>query len=443
MACFEPARVHVVGAGLAGLAAATRLRAAGATVELHEAAPSAGGRCRSFADPTLGRTIDNGNHLLLSGNRAALAYLERIGAAASLTGPRDAAFDFMDLESGLRWCVRPNSGLLPWWVLRPGRRVAGTRAPDYLALGRLLRPPRDAAVGDLVNRQSPLFRRFVEPLVTAALNTEAAEASALLVAAVLRRTLLRGAAHCRPLIARDSLGASFVDPALRCLREAGVPVHFNHRLRRVLIAEGRIEGLDFGARQVTLGPGDRVVLAVPAAAAESLVPGLDVPTETNAILNIHYRLDRPPNGPSILGLVGGFAEWLFCRGDVVSVTVSAADAHMDSPAPALAARAWQDVARALGHGSRLTVPFRVVKERRATFRQTPEAVRQRPPARTRWSNLVLAGDWTATGLPATIEGAIGSGDHAAALLIAARGAAGEQQGGCRPRALDPVRMSAE
>jgi hydroxysqualene dehydroxylase len=411
------ARVHVVGAGLAGLAAATRLAACGMAVEVHEMAASAGGRCRSFVDPALGCTIDNGNHLLLSGNTAALGYLARIGAAGSLTGPEHAAFDFVDLASGERWQVRPNRGRVPYWLLRPDRRVAGTRALDYLALRHLLDPPAWATVGDVVDPASTLYRRFIEPLAVATLNTPAADASARLFAAVLCQAVLAGAAACRPLVAQDSLAASFVTPAVGWLEARGVPVQTNRRLRRLVERDGRVKALDFGAHERRLGPLDSVVLALPATAAVDLAPWLKAPTAHSAILNIHYRLDRPAPASPLLGLVGGFAEWLFRRGDVVSVTVSAADAHVEAPAEGLAARAWADVGRALRIDAPMPRRFRVIKERRATFRQTPASLRQRPAAQTRLANLLLAGDWTDTGLPATIEGAVRSGEHAAALIL--------------------------
>ncbi len=127
-------RVHVIGAGLAGLAAALSLVDAGRAVTLHEAGPAAGGRCRSYVDRELGLTIDNGNHLLLSGNRAAFAYLDAIGGTGALAGPRAPLFPFLDLATGARWTVRPNAGRLPWWVLSRRRRVPGTRTGDYLRL---------------------------------------------------------------------------------------------------------------------------------------------------------------------------------------------------------------------------------------------------------------------------------------------------------------------
>src|SRR6202007_1494398 len=97
--------VHVVGAGLAGLAAAVRLARRGARVTLHEAAGQAGGRCRSYHDPALGMVIDNGNHLLLSANHAAAGYLRTIGATNCLIGPPGADFAFVDLASGARWVL--------------------------------------------------------------------------------------------------------------------------------------------------------------------------------------------------------------------------------------------------------------------------------------------------------------------------------------------------
>ena len=119
----------------------------------------------------------------------------------------------------------------------------------------------------------------------------------------------------------------------------------------------------------------------------------------------------------MVGIIGGMAQWLFCRPDVVSVTISAADDVIDRPADAIATQVWREVSQVLGGEGTECPPYRVVKERRATFAQTPAQIGRRPAARTRWKNLVLAGDWTDTGIPATIEGAIRSGGRAAETAI--------------------------
>lgn len=410
------AAVHVVGAGLAGLAAAVRLAARGQPVVLYEAAHQAGGRCRSFFDRTLGRVIDNGNHLLVSGNRSALAYLDAIGAADSLIGPEKASFPFLDLATGERWTVRPNRGPLPFWILLSSRRVPGTHLGDYLAAWRLWRADDRQAVADCLRTDDALWRRFWSPLATAVLNTPPVVGSASLFWAALRESFAHGAAGCRPLIARASLAGSLVDPALKFLRRHGVEVAFGQRLRAIDLDDRRARFLNFGQRRIELGPGDQVILALPPAQSAALLPKLTVPHASHAIVNGHFRLAQPvslPGDAVLLGLIGGTAEWLFVRDELVSLTVSAADRLADESSETIAARLWRDTAAALGLPAEPQPPGRIVKERRATFAQTPEEVARRPPAATRWSNLFLAGDWTATGLPATIEGAIRSGDVAA------------------------------
>ncbi|MGA8652870.1 MAG: FAD-dependent oxidoreductase, partial [Xanthobacteraceae bacterium] len=142
--------VHIIGAGLAGLSAAVRLTARGRNVVVHEATAFAGGRCRSYYDASVGMTIDNGNHLLLSGNHAALGYLRSIGAEHRLIGPAGAEFSFADLASGARWTLRFNDGPIPFWVFDPARRVPGTRVLDYLPLARLLWTPTGKSVGEVI-----------------------------------------------------------------------------------------------------------------------------------------------------------------------------------------------------------------------------------------------------------------------------------------------------
>src|SRR3974390_1212809 len=141
--------IHIIGAGLAGLSAAVRLATPANRVIVHEATAFAGGRCRSYHDAAVGMVIDNGNHLLLSGNHAALDYIRRIGASHRLIGPDTAEFSFADLKSRERWTLRVSDGRVPWWVFGAKRRVPGTGPLDYVPLARLLWPPQGKAVGDV------------------------------------------------------------------------------------------------------------------------------------------------------------------------------------------------------------------------------------------------------------------------------------------------------
>src|SRR5471030_1517703 len=145
-----PQTVHVIGAGISGLSAAVRLANAGCKVHVHEATQQAGGRCRSYFDAATNLTIDNGNHLLLSGNRHARAYARSIGTEAGLVGPKSAQFPFVDLATGKRWQLDLGDGRLPLWVFDKSRRVPDTKLFDYLALAPLSWASPGKLVGDTI-----------------------------------------------------------------------------------------------------------------------------------------------------------------------------------------------------------------------------------------------------------------------------------------------------
>jgi squalene-associated FAD-dependent desaturase len=407
-------RAHVVGAGLAGLSAAIALTKAGYAVTLSEAARQAGGRCRSYRDPQLGIIIDNGNHLVLSGNHAVREYLATIGASDRLAGPDEARFPFMDVRDGRRWQLRPNAGPLPWWLFAKNRRVPRTKPLDYLALARLMAASADQRIEQVLRPNGALWEGLLDNFLVSALNTPAKDGSAALAGAIVRETLARGGHACRALIAEPTLAAAFVDPALAWLEAHGATIRLGRRLRALEMDGGKLTGLAFSdGREETSG--EPVILAVPAWVAADLIPGLTVPDRHHAIVNAHF-LGRPPAGAApITGVIGGTAEWVFAFPDRFSTTVSAADALAQEDREAVAHRLWKDVAAV--HRQPAELPrWQIVTEKRATFSATPEQEKRRPAARTACDGLFLAGDWTRTGLPATIEGAIRSGRTAAALV---------------------------
>ncbi|MGE4480989.1 hydroxysqualene dehydroxylase HpnE [Acidocella sp.] len=388
--------VHVIGAGLAGLSAACRLAELGHHVVLFEAAPQAGGRARSYFDKQLGCRIDNGNHMLLSGNLSALHYLQRIGARRSLTGPADPAFPFHDLKTGKSWTLRLNAGGFPWWIFSPARRVPGTRFWDYLALKKLLKAKPD----DLVNKLAgggALYANLLEPLAIAALNTMPDKAAAQPLGAVLAETVERGGFAALPRWARIGLSESFVDPALDWLRHRGVEIRL-------------------GERVSALRPGQTTVLAVPPWAAKELMPELTVPDAFESICNLHFKAHMPPGAAGFHGLLNGMAEWVFPRDSVISVTISAANRYAHLSHEAIAGQVWMELSRTFDLPPD-PPPCRVLWEKRATFACTPAQLARRPGPQSPRRGVVLAGDWTDTGLPATIEGAIRSGEAAVAALL--------------------------
>ncbi len=412
---------HIIGCGVAGLACAVDLASSRRRVVIHESAGHAGGRCRSYYDTRLDRRIDNGNHLVLSGNRNLFSFLDRIGGRQEVDNASQAFYPFMDLRDGTHWVIHPNRGPVPWWIMSARRRVPDSRFTDYLSLLKLSRAGPGTVIEDIFSPKTPLYEKLWEPLAVGVLNTPASEAAACLLWPVIRQTFGRGAQACRACHFPNGLGAALIDPALRFLGAANVNIRFNHRLRGLTCNGNHVTSLHFSQGEtIPLHPGDHLVLATPALVTKNLYPALKAPPGNQVIVNIHFRLpgplDKPfPGGAKLLGLIGGISQWLFIRDDVVSVTISAANSLSHQPARMIAALSWPEVAQALGLGKKTRQPqlYRVVKEKQATFSQTPQSLRQRPPTATPLSNLSVAGDWTDTGLPATLEGAVLSGFKAA------------------------------
>jgi len=409
--------VHIIGAGLSGLSAAVHLAEAGRRVVVYESAGHAGGRCRSFYDEHLDRSIDNGNHLILSGNQSAERYLRITGGTGGFFQPDAAEYPFIDLKTGERWTVRPDRGAIPWSLLFRRNRIPGSRIIDYLRGMHLSRAAQNATVKDCLGDSGILYDRFWEPLAVSVLNTPADEASAALLWPVVRETFGRGEAACRPLMARKGLSDALVDPALSYIERHGGDLKLNERVTGLKTDQSIVRAISTQSDEIAVDTGEAIVVALPAPAAGSLLPGLTVPNAFEPIVNAHFLLPEPIHSIRFLGLVGGICHWLFVRGDVASITVSAARDLAPLPADEIAGRMWPEVLAALRLGDVELGRYRIIKEKRATFSQTPEQMERRSGPGTGFENVLIAGDWTDIGLPATIEGSIRSGETIAAKIL--------------------------
>lgn len=399
--------LHVVGGGVAGLAAALHAARSGRAVVLHEATGQAGGRARTVT-PSGGFHHDNGTHVLLTANKRALGLIEAVGARRSWIEPEPEGLPVYDARNGRLARV----GLSPASWLRPSLRPEGLGLGDVLRLGALALPGPDRSILAAIGPR-PIMDSLVEPLTVAVLNTPVAVASARRLGRALRRVAMPGGA--RLLVAERGLGPDLVAPALEALRGTGAQVRTGARLRGIEIEAGRAVALSFGAERVALAPGDAAILALPPAEVGRLLPHLPVPDAFEPIVNAHFQV-RGPARPRFVGLRGALSQWALARPDHVSVTVSAAGEAADEDPDVLAARIWSEIAPAFAaagvaverHGE-----ARIVKEKRATIRQAAGPMPQ-PPVRP-LTNLALAGDWLGD-LPATIESAVMAGEKAARLV---------------------------
>ncbi len=405
--------LHIIGAGLSGLAAAVR-GIKTHKVALYDSAPQAGGRCRSFFDESLKVEIDNGSHLMLGAYVQTLEYLREIGGEDKITTQSPATFPFADLKTGSHWALRLNRGLIPYWLFNPSRRVPHTRVIDYIKDLNLIRKAKPSQTVSQVfqTRSSPLIVPLWRPLTLAILNTDIEQASASILWSALARTLVKGEKACRPLLPKTTLGAALIDPALAYLKGRNAQINDNALLKDILFKKGRVSELSFGDRSVPVCPGDSVILAVSAVRASKLLPDIACPKDHNPITNLHFKISNPKRmlgDAGLLGIVEGTSQWLFERPGMVSVTISNSAKLTGGNEAAFAEHIWQEVLQATQALNTPLPPYRILTEKRATFSQTPDQDATRPGTLTTYQNLYLAGDWTDTGLPATIEGAVLSG----------------------------------
>lgn len=451
----RPVDAVVVGGGFAGLAAATRLAESGRHVVLLEARPHLGGRARSWVDPMTGAVIDNGQHLFMACYRETLGFLRRIGGLEGLDLQPRLAIPFLDRGGRARVFRLP--GLPSPWDLAAGLlRFPGLGMRERLALLRVGREvarrvrvagPDGAAPGDDLDAvtvsewlaslgQTPrACERFWHPLAIAALNESPGRASAAMLLPVLRDAFLGGAAGSPLGIPRVGLSDLYAEPAARYLRSRGCEVLLRGQVRRILVERGRCAGvlLPDGTR---LASGAVIAATPPAELLEILPPGMAADPffagvqrlESSPIVSVYLWFGAPVTDLPFAGLVGGTWQWLFSRktfagrggaGHGVTLVTSAARDLVDQSRQVLERSALEDLHAFLPASRKAALRHAlVIKEKRATFAPLRGTLGLRPPGRTPWPGLHLAGDWIATGLPATVEGAAASGHAAAQAALA-------------------------
>jgi hypothetical protein len=413
---MKRASVHIVGAGAAGLAAARALAADGRRdVVLHEIAPHAGGRRRTFHDGALGLDFDTGNFPLISSCIASLSLIDAIGARREWREEAEPGVAFADFATGERWRLRPGPGRAPWWLLDGKQRGPRLRLADFLAARRLICPSTDATVASIAPGE-PAKTRLWRPLSLAAFNAPPEIASAELAGVVLRRILLAGGTGLRILTPANGFGSAFVEPLLRDLHRLGAALRFERRLVALGFGPERLTSLEFEHDRIDLGPRDSLVLATPWLVTAALVPGVPVPTGASATMTVHFAAPPPPRAPAVVAAVNGPFDWLFAYRDRLSVTIKDAANRLDAPRGRVAAECWRGVA-ALTALSDVLPAWRIVPSRRASALATPEETARRPFCRTPWPNLFLAGGYVGRSLPDSIENAVRSAAEAARLAL--------------------------
>jgi squalene-associated FAD-dependent desaturase len=446
----------VIGGGCAGFAAATALVESGARVLVLEARPGLGGRATAFTDPATGERVDNGQHVLMGCYTETLAFLDRIGAAERVSrqsGLRLSMIDRRGHHSVLALPALPSplnflAGVLAWDALSWGERFSVLKVGSLIMRSDFASASAGASSGQLrrdklgvsvrawleQNGQAPrLCELFWEPLALAALNQSIDQAEASHFIRVLERVFGPDPAAAALVLPAVPLDQLYAEPAREWLIDRGNDVRVNAPAR-VVIDGQRLRGVRV-RDEVIEAP--IVISTVPWHSLHALfdqVPAGLEQTIANAtelaslpIVTVNLWFDAAVMQEPLVGLPGRNFQWIFDRRAIIggeashlSLVSSGAEAIVAQTNDALTATALGEVRDALPAARSATLrKSLVVREKRSTFSLAPGAP-PRPGARTAIEGLLLGGDWTDTGLPATIESAVLSGHRAAAIATSAR-----------------------
>lgn len=436
-------RVIIIGGGFAGLRAGVSLSERGFEVLLLERRSFLGGRAYSFRDSATGDTVDNGQHLFMGCYRRTIAFLEKIGCLDRLKFQDNPRVDFLDRENGFTSFECPSlpapihavAGLLKMKGITPGDKLRAFK------VGRAIQrngksnsePITVSAWLDLLNQSQRIKERFWYPMTIATLNESPEIASAEMMKVVLKEAFGRDRKSTSIGIARVGLSDLYTVGASRFIEAHGGKVQTGAQVNRLVIEQGKVAAVELkDGERITA---DYVISAVPHSAFLQMLPDELRDNEfrslaalgSSPIVSINLWFDRQIIGREFVGLIGTRSQWIFNKDLIVkpagqanqiAVIISAARDFVDWTKERLVEMALAELGELLPESRSAKLMYcRIVKEREATLSHTLESDRVRPSARTSISNLILAGDWTATGLPATIESAVISGETAAQIII--------------------------
>jgi squalene-associated FAD-dependent desaturase len=437
-----PDRVVIIGGGFAGLAAAVRLCERGYEVLLLERRAHLGGRAYSFIDSKTGDVVDNGQHLFMGCYHHTIAFLKTIDRLDRLKFQERPRVDFLDSTHGFTSFDCPPlpaplnvlAGLLKMKGLAFGdklralnlRRAIGRNgkySPDSLTVEQWL---------DQLKQSNNIKTRFWNPMVIATLNQSPDIASARMLKVVLQEAFGGDSKSANIGISSVGLSDLYTDGAADFIKSKGGDVQTGAQVQTLIIERGRVISVE-------LKDGERIeadyfISAIPPAALFSILP-LELRSKefaslerlgSSPIVSINLWFDRPVIDREFVGLLGTRCQWIFNKDQILSpekrsnqiaVIISAARDFVDWTRNDLVEMALSELHEVLPESrSAQLLHSAIVKEREATLSHTVESDSSRLGPRTSIPNLILAGDWTDTGLPATIESAVMSGDVAAAAV---------------------------
>ena len=404
--------MHIIGAGISGLSAACFATNVGTPVELYESSRNAGGRCRSFFDKTINDTIDNGNHLIFSANTNFLE-LCKIISAENKYKKYKPHFNFFDYASMKEWTFRLPYSYFPWWIFFEKYRIPNTNLKDYVHLSKLFFLKKEDTVENIFSPDTKLFKMLLEPLTLGILNTDTKNASAYLLWNVLKKTFLKGGKFCEIYQPKLNWSDSLINPCLNFLKRKSSKIIYGQTLRNIDVENNHVTKISFNNYEKKIKKTEEVIIAIPPSNFEKIYPIFKLPNEYNTIINIHFKflLKTHKQIIPIIGLINSKTHWIFIKHNCISVTISSANQLNDTEPSKLAQIVLKEVRTCLKIDQKSIPLYKILKEKKATYNQSPKNNNLIKKINMLPQNLKIAGDWTESNFPSTIETSILSGKN--------------------------------
>jgi len=415
-------KIVIAGGGVTGLSAAVFLSKNNHQVELIEAAPLLGGRARSFYDPQFGSEIDNGQHLLMGCYRETLKFLEETGGTDGLLIQDDLKIPFAEINGKITF-LKSESKIYPFNLLSAILNFKIISFRERLSALNLFvklivtteTDFRDRTVVEWLNenKQSRRISDVLwEPLVVSTMNTHPEKASAEIFIRVLKEVFLSGKKGSNLIIPKTGLSKLFVEKSVALLEKRGVKIYCSEPVKKVIVEGNRAKSISTSKRgKIEF---DELVLAVPPHSLQK-IEGLEklfspgsLEYQYSPIITVYLKINNNHLTEPLYSIVESDIHWVFNHGEFISVVLSGADKWIDLSSEEIIDKTKEEVSQYLNLKQGDLTSARVIKEKRATIVLNPEGMRKRK-IRHPLRNLHIAGDWTDTGLPATIEGGIVSG----------------------------------
>lgn len=395
------ANFHIIGTGLAGLAAATMVARAGHYVQLYESGTAAGGRCALLRDEHRNDGYDGCNAMLFGGNQIIRRYAEQIGSAHTLM-LLDAGGDGYDVK-------RKEAFSRAAFLLPPALPVC-----DAIQLFRMRFASKGTAADDLFDYYHPLTETYIEPLCRSLMLSDAQDADAKTIARRVWNIAKRGKQGLRMMVPRTSLYHSLIEPALLQIEHEGGSIYYGHALKKLSCRNGAIDALHFAKQVKTLRADDRVIIALPAHALQQIAPdALQTSIEQRDVLSVHFHR-RDDRASRIIPLTGACVDWVREHAGVVTAVSYTPQRLLGMHDESIARRVWADIMHALGYHEQPLPSYRVVRNRRA-HAVTGNA---QPLPNRYHANGFLAGEIFGPSTHVPLEAAIISGIAAAEAALA-------------------------